>query len=67
MEYAHYCYNFLLFLAFGILMWEIATYGMSPYPGIDLNQVYQWIEKGNRMESPAGCPEPAYLMMESCK
>ena len=48
-------------------MWEIATYGMSPYPGIDLNQVYQHIEKGGRMECPQGCPEPVYSLMHKCK
>ena len=53
-------------LAFGILMWEIATYGMSPYPGHDLNQVYGFIEKGLRMECPSGCPEPAYQLMLDC-
>ena len=26
---------------FGILLWEIATYGMSPYPGVELTDVYQ--------------------------
>lgn len=32
--------------AFGILLWEIATYGMSPYPGVDLTDVYHMLEKG---------------------
>lgn len=27
-------------------MWEIATYGMSPYPGVDLTDVYHMLEKG---------------------
>ncbi|KAK3713424.1 hypothetical protein QZH41_002910 [Actinostola sp. cb2023] len=30
--------------AFGILLWELATYGMSPYPGNDLSQVYEMLE-----------------------
>jgi len=59
---------FKIFLsAFGILMWEIATYGMSPYPGNDLSQVYGLIEKGYRMQCPDGCPEPTYTLMLDCK
>ncbi|XP_059055404.1 tyrosine-protein kinase Abl [Achroia grisella] len=52
--------------AFGILLWEIATYGMSPYPGVDLADVYHMLEKGYRMECPPGCPGPVYELMRGC-
>ncbi|MBN3282058.1 ABL2 kinase, partial [Polyodon spathula] len=52
--------------AFGVLLWEIATYGMSPYPGIDLSQVYDLLEKGYRMEQPEGCPPTVYELMRAC-
>ncbi|XP_068143366.1 tyrosine-protein kinase Abl isoform X2 [Drosophila tropicalis] len=52
--------------AFGVLLWEIATYGMSPYPGIDLTDVYHKLEKGYRMERPPGCPPEVYDLMRQC-
>uniref|UniRef100_A0A8C8LVT9 Tyrosine-protein kinase n=1 Tax=Oncorhynchus tshawytscha TaxID=74940 RepID=A0A8C8LVT9_ONCTS len=52
--------------AFGVLLWEIATYGMSPYPGIDLSQVYELLEKDYRMDRPEGCPEKVYQLMRAC-
>ncbi|KAL0851706.1 hypothetical protein ABMA28_000031 [Loxostege sticticalis] len=52
--------------AFGILLWEIATYGMSPYPGVDLADVYHMLEKGYRMECPPGCPAAVYELMRGC-
>ncbi|XP_050311606.1 tyrosine-protein kinase Abl isoform X2 [Anthonomus grandis grandis] len=52
--------------AFGILLWEIATYGMSPYPGVDLTDVYHMLEKGYRMEIPPGCPPKIYELMRQC-
>ena len=59
----------MLFLstAFGILLWELATYGMSPYPGIDLSQVYEMLESGYRMPCPEGCPQEVYDMMKKCE
>ncbi|XP_077943913.1 tyrosine-protein kinase ABL1 isoform X4 [Gasterosteus aculeatus] len=53
--------------AFGVLLWEIATYGMSPYPGIDLSQVYELLEKDYRMDRPEGCPEKVYELMRDCE
>lgn len=52
--------------AFGILLWEIATYGMSPYPGVELTDVYHMLESGYRMECPPGCPSRVYELMRQC-
>ena len=52
--------------AFGILLWEIATYGMSPYPGVELTDVYHMLESGYRMECPPGCPPRIYNLMTQC-
>lgn len=52
--------------AFGVLLWEIATYGMAPYPGVDLNRVYGLLERGYRMDSPPGCPPSVYRLMLQC-
>jgi len=53
--------------AFGVLLWELATYGMSPYPGVDLTEVYHLLERGYRMERPQGCPPHIYQLMMKCK
>ncbi|XP_049313461.1 tyrosine-protein kinase Abl isoform X4 [Bactrocera dorsalis] len=52
--------------AFGVLLWEIATYGASPYPNIDLTDVFHKLEKGYRMERPPGCPPEVYDLMRQC-
>ncbi|CAL4102604.1 unnamed protein product, partial [Meganyctiphanes norvegica] len=52
--------------AFGILLWEIATYGVSPYPGVDLTNVYHLLESGYRMDCPQGCPTRVYELMKQC-
>ena len=53
--------------AFGILLWELATQGMSPYPGVELAAVYELLEKGYRLECPEGCPSNIYDMMKRCE
>lgn len=39
---------------------------MSPYPGVDLTDVYHMLEKGYRMECPPGCPPKIYDLMRQC-
>nr|CBH50761.1 abl kinase 1 [Schistosoma mansoni] len=53
--------------AFGVVLWELATYGLSPYPGVELHDVYHLLEKGYRMERPHGCPEAVYSIMLRCR
>lgn len=52
--------------AFGVLLWEIATYGKSPYPGVELANVYHLLDSGYRMERPDGCPINVYELIRKC-
>lgn len=52
--------------AFGILLWELATCGKSPYAGIDLYAVLDKLESGYRMPRPEGCPAEVYQLMREC-
>ena len=52
--------------SFGVLLWEIATYGMTPYPGVELSEVFYKLESGHRMGRPTGCPEPIHQLMQQC-
>lgn len=52
--------------AFGVLLWEIATYGKSPYPGVELANVYHLLDSGFRMECPENCPANIYDLMRKC-
>lgn len=36
-------------------MWEIATQGMTPYPGIQNHEIYDYLLAGHRLKQPAGC------------
>lgn len=41
--------------AFGVTMWEIATRGMTPYPGIQNHEIYDYLLEGHRLKQPADC------------
>ena len=36
--------------SFGVLFWEICSFGMQPYPGVDISNVYEQLENGKRLE-----------------
>jgi len=43
--------------SFGILMFEIITLGGTPYPGIQPDDLLDFLESGNRILQPDNCPE----------
>lgn len=50
--------------SFGILLWEIYSFGRVPYPRIPLADVMKHVEKGYRMEAPDCCPPEVYQLMK---
>ncbi|XP_068196149.1 tyrosine-protein kinase Lyn isoform X2 [Antennarius striatus] len=52
--------------SFGVLLYEIITYGKIPYPGMTKGEVMSSLQRGYRMPRPDNCPTELYEMMMSC-
>ncbi|XP_068993762.1 ALK tyrosine kinase receptor isoform X2 [Neodiprion pinetum] len=52
--------------AFGVLLWEIMSFGYMPYTGCANREVMSMVTTGGRLERPAGCPDPIYGVMTQC-
>uniref|UniRef100_A0AC35GRW7 Protein kinase domain-containing protein n=1 Tax=Panagrolaimus sp. PS1159 TaxID=55785 RepID=A0AC35GRW7_9BILA len=52
--------------SFGILLWEIYSFGRIPYPRIPIQDVIRHIEQGYRMEPPEHCPLQISHLMSAC-
>ncbi|EDV23403.1 uncharacterized protein TRIADDRAFT_28106, partial [Trichoplax adhaerens] len=52
--------------SFGILMYEVITYGGQPYIGMKGQEVISKIQCGYRLECPSNCPEHYYNLMLEC-
>ncbi|XP_013378206.1 PREDICTED: tyrosine-protein kinase Mer isoform X2 [Chinchilla lanigera] len=52
--------------AFGVTMWEIATRGMTPYPGVQNHEMYDYLLHGHRLKQPEDCLDELYEIMFSC-
>uniref|UniRef100_A0A8C4VL26 Tyrosine-protein kinase Mer n=1 Tax=Gopherus evgoodei TaxID=1825980 RepID=A0A8C4VL26_9SAUR len=52
--------------AFGVTMWEIATRGMTPYPGVQNHEIYDYLLHGHRLKQPEDCLDELYEVMYSC-
>ncbi|CAN9503330.1 unnamed protein product [Ophioblennius macclurei] len=52
--------------SFGVLLYEILTYGKIPYPGMTKGEVMTSVQRGYRMPQPDNCPSELYDIMMSC-
>ncbi|XP_062315990.1 protein-tyrosine kinase 6-like isoform X3 [Osmerus eperlanus] len=52
--------------SFGILLYEILSYGSVPYPAFSNLEVYSQVFNGYRMPAPPKCPDILYDIMLSC-
>ncbi|CAO2628007.1 Tyrosine-protein kinase FRK [Lemmus lemmus] len=52
--------------SFGILLYEIITYGKIPYSGMTGAQVIQMLSQNYRLPQPPNCPQQFYNIMLQC-
>ncbi|XP_071790473.1 fibroblast growth factor receptor 2-like [Asterias amurensis] len=52
--------------SYGILLWEIATVGGTPYPGIQTSVLASKLKNGYRMPKPNNCDIKIYDLMLKC-
>ena len=52
--------------SFGILLYEIMTYGQAPYPGMTSEEAISRVREGYRMPCPPDCPTDVYNIMLQC-
>ncbi|KAK7503991.1 hypothetical protein BaRGS_00004723 [Batillaria attramentaria] len=52
--------------SFGVLLYELVTFGGEPYPGISHGEIMDKVGQGYRMSQPKGCPDELYDLMREC-
>ncbi|XP_072181531.1 hepatocyte growth factor receptor-like [Diadema setosum] len=52
--------------SFGVVMWELLTRGIVPYPTVDNIDILKFLHSGNRLYQPDHCPDHVYEVMMSC-
>lgn len=58
----HFLHPFLfLQWSFGIVLWELMTRGVTPYPDVETDNLKKHLTGGHRLKKPRQCPEAMYV------
>jgi serine/threonine protein kinase len=49
--------------SYGVLVWEIFSFGRSPYHNIAIDDLIMSIAKGNRLSKPEICPDEMFALI----
>lgn len=52
--------------SFGVVLWEIFSYGIQPYFSMTNEEVVHHVRGGNVMSHPEGCPQELYDLIMDC-
>ncbi|XP_061195541.1 plexin-A4-like isoform X3 [Saccostrea echinata] len=52
--------------SYGIVLWELMTRGVTPYPDVETENLKTYLTGGHRLKKPRQCPEAIYLLMLKC-
>ncbi|KAK3606106.1 hypothetical protein CHS0354_006469 [Potamilus streckersoni] len=52
--------------SYGVLLWEIFTLGGNPYPSIPVEDLFEKLRQGYRMENPPYASAEIYQIMHEC-
>lgn len=52
--------------SYGVVMWEVLTRGVEPYPYVKAVEVVSQVQEGKRLPKPKHCPVDLYKLMASC-
>lgn len=51
----------------GVTVWELMTFGLKPYDGIQASEISSVLERGERLPHPPICTTDLYMIMVQCK
>lgn len=56
-----------IFVSSGVTVWELMTFGGTPYDDIPNREIPDSLEKGERLSQPPICTIDVYMVMVKCR